>query len=138
MPRVSITRRLHFSAAHRLAREDWSDEENQRVFGDCSHPNWHGHNYELEVTVSGEVDPETGFVMDLKALKDLANELLIDDVDHRNMNLDVPWMEGALPSTENMVVKMWNRLAPAIPSHVTLERLVLWETPRHFVEYRGE
>ena len=133
MPRVRITRRLHFNSAHRLARPDWSDEENLRVFGECSHPNWHGHNYELEVTVVGPVDPETGFVMDLKALKDLVNERVINDLDHRNLNLDVPWMSGVLPSTENLAVKMWERISPLIEAPAELESLKLWETPRHFV-----
>lgn len=138
MPKVRVTRRLHFSAAHRLARDDWSDAKNQEVFGDCAHPNWHGHNYELEVTVAGPVSEETGYVMDLKALKDLVQRHVIDDVDHRNLNLDVAWLDGVLPSTENLVVGIWNRLAPRIPGEATLERLVLWETPRHWAEYRGE
>ncbi|MGI9625546.1 MAG: 6-pyruvoyl trahydropterin synthase family protein [Longimicrobiales bacterium] len=137
-PHVRVTRHLHFSAAHRLAREDWSDEQNQSVFGDCAHPNWHGHNYELEITVAGPVDPETGFVMDLKALKDLVNARVIDDLDHKNLNLDVPWLSEVLPSTENVVVKIWERLAPVIPGEATLSRLVLRETPRHCAEYEGE
>lgn len=138
MPEVRITRRLHFSAAHRLFRADWSAARNAQVFGDCSHENWHGHNYELEVTVSGEVDPETGFVMDLKALRDLVQSRVIADVDHRNLNLDVPWMTNLLPSTENLVVAIWNRLVDALPSGVRLDRLRLQETPRNTVEYTGE
>ena len=138
MPRVRITRRLHFSAAHRLARPEWSDDRNRRVFGDCANANWHGHNYELEVTVSGPVDPETGYVMDLKDLKDLVNHHVVDGLDHRNLNLDVPWLEGVIPSTENLVVRMWERIAPLIPPPAKLDRLVLWETPRHCVEYSGE
>lgn len=137
VPRVRITRRTHFSAAHRLFRTDWSDERNREVFGDCSNPNWHGHNYELDVTVEGEVDPETGFVMDLKALKERVTQLVIDDVDHKNLNLEVDWLRGVNPSTENLVVAIWERLAPALPSGVDLVRLVLWETPRNYVEYRG-
>ena len=93
MPRVRITRRLHFSAAHRLARPEWSDDRNSRVFGDCANANWHGHNYELDVTVSGPVDAETGYVMDLKDLKELVNRHVVDDLDHRNLNLDVPWLQ---------------------------------------------
>ena len=135
---VRITRRLHFSAAHRLARPDWSEEENRRVFGDCAHPNWHGHNYELEVTVRGPVDPETGYVMDLKDLKDLVNRHVVDDLDHRNLNLDVPWLEGVMPTTENLVVRIWERLVAHIPDPAALDRVVLWETPRHWVEYSGE
>ena len=138
MPRVRITRRLHFSAAHRLARPEWSEEENRRVFGDCANPNWHGHNYELEVTVAGPVDPETGYVMDLKALKDLVNRCVVDDLDHRNLNLDVPWLDGIIPSTENLAVSIWERIAPHIPPSAKLDKVVLWETPRHWVEYRGE
>lgn len=138
MPRVRVTRRVHFSAAHRLAREEWSAEENARVFGACSNPNWHGHNYELDVTVSGEVDPETGFVLDLKALKSLVEERVIGDLDHRNLNLDVVWMEGVNPTTENLVVAIWERLAGSLAAGVRLERLVLWETPRNYVEYTGE
>jgi 6-pyruvoyltetrahydropterin/6-carboxytetrahydropterin synthase len=137
MPRVRITRRLHFSAAHRLHREAWSEERNREVFGACSNPNWHGHNYELDVTVSGPVAPETGFVMDLKDLRDLVERRVLADVDHRNLNLDVPWMEGTIPSTENLVVAIWERLADRLPGDVLLERLVLWETPRNYVEYTG-
>ena len=138
MATVRITRRLHFSAAHRLAHQDWSDEKNRRVFGDCANRNWHGHNYELEVTVAGPVDADTGYVMDLKALKDLANRRVVDDLDHRNLNLDVPWLEGVLPSTENLAVRIWERIAPHVPPPAVLDSVVLWETPRHRVEYRGE
>ncbi len=138
MPRVRITRRLHFSAAHRLARPEWSDERNRRVFGDCANVNWHGHNYELEVTVSGPVDAETGYVMDLKDLKELVNRHVVDDLDHRNLNLDVPWLEGVIPSTENLVVMIWERIAPLIQPPAKLDRLILRETPRHWVEYSGE
>lgn len=138
MPRVRVTRRMHFSAAHRLHREDWSTEENRRVFGACSNPHWHGHNYELEVTVEGEVDPETGFVMNLKELRDRVEDLVVADVDHRNLNLEVEWLEGTNPSTENLVVAIWDRLAGALPDGVELDRLVLRETPRNYVEYTGE
>ena len=137
MPRVRITRRLHFSAAHRLARPEWSDEENRRVFGDCANPNWHGHNYGLEVTVAGPVDPETGYVMDLKALRDLVNRRVVDDLDHRNLNLEVPWLEGVIPSTENLAVRIWERIAPHIPPPAALDRILRRETPRHWVEYTG-
>jgi len=137
MPRVKLTRRLHFSAAHRLGREDWSPERNQREFGSCANPNWHGHNYELEVTVEGEIDPETGFVMDLKALKELVEGKVIQDLDHRNLNLDVEWMAGVNPTTENLAVKIWERIAPELPEGVELVRVKVWETPRKFVEYEG-
>ena len=138
MARVKVSRRVHFCAAHRLGREEWSDAENRRVFGDCANPNWHGHNYELDVTVAGEIDPETGFVYDLKALRDTVERLVIGDVDHRNLNLDVAWLQGVNPTTEHLVVAIWRRLEPELPSGVQLERLVLWETPRNFVEYSGE
>lgn len=138
MARVRVTRRVHFSAAHRLHREEWSEERNARVFGACSNPNWHGHNYELDVTVEGEPDPETGFVMDLKELKERVRERVIEDVDHRNLNLEVPWMEGRVPTTENLVVAIWRRLEPRMPEGVRLVRLVLWETPRNYVEYAGD
>jgi 6-pyruvoyltetrahydropterin/6-carboxytetrahydropterin synthase len=137
MAEVRVTRRLHFSAAHRLFRQDWSDERNAQVFGDCSHENWHGHNYELEVTVVGPVDPVTGFVMDLRALRDLVQQRVVNDVDHRNLNLDVPWIEGVLPSTENVVVAVWNRLVDVLPEGVRLERVILQETPSNVVEYTG-
>ena len=136
MPSVRVTRRLHFAAAHRLSNPSLSAEENERLYGLCSNPNWHGHNYELDVTVEGEVDPETGYVIDLTLLREIAERTVISDLDHRNLNLDVEWLEGVLPSTENLVVAIWNRLAPAIPSG-RLVRLVLWETPRNSVEYLG-
>ena len=138
MPRVCVTRRVHFSAAHRLGREDWDQERNLRTFGECARTNWHGHNYELDVTVAGEVDPDLGFVMDLKDLKELAESRVASELDHRNLNVDVPWLEGTNPTTENLVVAIWKRLADALPNGVTLERRVLWETPRNYVEFTGE
>jgi 6-pyruvoyltetrahydropterin/6-carboxytetrahydropterin synthase len=137
MPRVKVTRRLHFCAAHRLGREEWSDERNAEVFGLCANPNWHGHNYELDVTVEGEIDPETGFVMDLKLLRAVVEERVLDELDHRNLNLDVPWLRGVNPTTENLVVAIWERIGGSIPERVRLLRLVLWETPRNYVEYTG-
>jgi len=138
MPDVRVTRRLHFSAAHRLYREDWSDERNAEVFGDCSNPHWHGHNYELEVTVAGPVDPETGFVVDLKRLRDLVQSRVIDDVDHRNLNVEVAWLAGVNPTTENLVVAIWERLdGELLPPGARLDRIVLRETPRNYVEYTG-
>jgi len=134
---VRATRLVHFSAAHRLYRADWTDERNADVFGDCSNPHWHGHNYEVEVTVAGPIDPETGFVMDLKDLRELVRERVVDDVDHRNLNREVSWLEGIIPSTENLVVAVWRRLEDTLPSGVRLERVVLWETPRNYVEYTG-
>lgn len=136
MPKVRITRRVHFSAAHRLFNPAWSDEENARVFGPCANPSGHGHNYELEVTVEGEVDPATGYVLDLRTLRDIV-EAVVADLDHRNLNVDVPWLQGILPSTENLVVALWHQIAPRLPRG-RLARLVLWETPRHWAEYTGE
>src|SRR5688500_12437578 len=115
---VRVTRRLHFSAAHKLGREDWSREKNEEVFGLCASENWHGHNYEMDVTVSGKVDPETGFVFDLKHLRQKVEDLIITDVDHRNLNLDVSWMKDVNPTTENLVVAIWNRLAGQMPEDV--------------------
>lgn len=138
MPTVRATRRVHFSAAHRLFRPDWSDEENARIFGDCANPNWHGHNYEIDVTVEGEVDPETGYVMDLKLLRDALETSVVKDVDHRNLNLEVPWMGGVNPTTENFVVAIWNRIVDVLPQGIRLARVILHETPRNSVEYTGE
>lgn len=137
MPRVKVTRRVHFSAAHRLGRPDWPTERNVAVFGDCAHVNWHGHNYELDVTVEGEVDAETGYVFDLKLLRAAVERYVISDLDHRNLNLDVAWLEGVNPTTENLVVAIWSRLQGTLPPAVRLVRLVLWETPRNYVEYDG-
>ena len=137
MARVRVTRRLHFSAAHKLGREDWSVARNEEVFGLCASPNWHGHNYELDVTVEGEVNRETGFVYDLKHLRALVEQRVIDDVDHRNLNVDVAWMDGVNPTTENLVVAIWNRIADGLSNGVQLVRIGLWETPRNYVEYDG-
>ena len=137
-PLVRVTRRLHFNAAHRLYRPDWTDERNAEVFGPCANPHWHGHNYEIEVTVEGTINPETGYVMDLGDLKARVNESVIDQVDHRNLNVEVPWLQGLNPTTENFVVAIWTRLDPLLPPGVRLARLVLWETPRNYVEYEGE
>jgi 6-pyruvoyltetrahydropterin/6-carboxytetrahydropterin synthase len=138
MPRVSITREVHFSAAHRVFNPEWSDERNEEVFGPCANPNWHGHDYELFVTVEGELDPDTGFVMDFKDLNSVAQSRVVDDLDHKNVNLDVPWMDGIIASAENLVVAIWERLAGHLPDGVKLAKLTLWETPRHYVEYTGE
>lgn len=138
MARVKVTRRVHFSAAHRLGRADWDETRNRAVFGLCSNPNWHGHNYEMDVTVEGDIDPETGYVLDLKVLRELVETRVIDELDHGNLNLDVAWLEGVNPTTENLVVAIWRRLAGSLPGNVRLSRIVLWETPRNYVEYSGE
>ena len=137
MPTVRVTRRVHFSAAHRLHSPVLSDEENRRIFGLCNSPNWHGHNYELDVTVEGQPDPVTGYVVDLGLVREAA-ESVIGDLDHRNLNLDVPWLADTIPSTENLVVAIWERLTPRLPAGGRLVRLVLWETPRNSAEYSGE
>ena len=137
MPTVRVTRRLHFSAGHRLHRPEWDDEKNREVFGPCSNPAGHGHNYELEVTVEGEVDPETGFVLDLSRLKALVHEHVVEDVDHTNLNEDVPWMRGLNPTTENLAVRIWDRLDGRLDG-ARLVAVKLWETERNMVEYRGE
>ena len=138
MARVRVTRRVHFCAAHRLGRPEWTEAENARVFGDCANVNWHGHNYELDVTVAGEVQAETGFVYDLKQLRDAVERCVLADIDHRNLNLDVSWLAGVNPTTENLVVAIWERVKGELPPEVELVRLVLWETPRNYVEYTGE
>jgi 6-pyruvoyltetrahydropterin/6-carboxytetrahydropterin synthase len=136
MPTVTITRRLRFNAAHRVHNPALSDEENQRLFGKCNNPNWHGHNYTLEVSVTGPVDPKTGYVMDLAAIRDVVTREVIDKVDHRNFNLDVEFMQGIIPTTENIVVEFWRVIEPLIRP-ARLARLRLWETENHYVEYEG-
>lgn len=138
MPTVRVTRRVHWNSAHRLYRPDWDDARNAEVFGACANPHWHGHNYEMDVTVEGPIDPETGYVMDLKRLKDVLNERVVDDLDHRNLNVEVDWLDGLNPTTENLVVAIWGRIHDRMPDGVRLCRIVLWETPRNYVEYSGE
>ena len=136
MPEVTVTRRMHFNAAHRVHNPELSDEENERLFGRCNNPNWHGHNYVLDVSVAGEVKARTGYVMDLAALKLIVQEAVIDKVDHRNFNLEVDFMRGSIPTAENIVVGCWRVLAPRV-APARLVRLVLWETPNNYVEYEG-
>ena len=137
MPHVRIIRRLQFNAAHRVHNPAMSDEENQATFGKCNNPNWHGHNYTLDVSVTGAVDERTGYVIDLAKLKAIVEREVVNKVDHKNFNLDVDFMRGIIPTTENIVVAMWRVLEPAIaPGRLT--RLVLWETPNNYVEYDGK
>ena len=136
MPRASVTRKVHFNAAHRVHNPKFSEQWNQEMFGVCNNPNYHGHNYELELTVEGDVDPVTGYVMDLNQLKALAQERLLDRLDHKNLNLDVPWFRDLIPTSENIAVVCWRELRAAIPSELDL-RLRLWETPRNYVDYTG-
>ncbi|MEK7668681.1 MAG: 6-carboxytetrahydropterin synthase [Gemmatimonadota bacterium] len=135
-PSVVVTRRAHFNAAHRLFNPTWSDAENARVFGPCANPNYHGHNYDLDVSVVGEVDPDTGYVLDIKTLKDLIAAHVLDRLDHKNLNLDVPEFARTIPTAENIVVQCWRWLEPVIPAG-RLTRIVLWETGRNLVEYTG-
>lgn len=137
MATVYVTRKVHFNAAHRLHNPDKSEAWNRETFGKCNNPNWHGHNYELEVTVEGEPDPETGFVVDLSAVKEVLHERVVDKLDHKNMNKEVDFLDGVLPSTENVAVAIWEELEGALPAG-ELHRIRLYETPRNFVEYRGE
>ena len=115
MPTVYVTRKAHFNAAHRLHNPDRPDAWNRETFGKCNSPNWHGHNYELDVTVAGEPDPDTGFVIDLAALKGVIEERVVEPLDHKNLNLDVPFLEGVRTSTENLAVAIWAQLAPHVP-----------------------
>ncbi len=133
---IYITRRLDFCASHRLFNPDYSDEKNAAVFGLCNNPNGHGHNYVLEVTVRGEVAPETGMVLDLKALKQIINEEIVEKVDHKNLNVDVDFMRGIIPTAENIAIKFWEILEPKI-KYGELHELKLYESERNFVVYRG-
>jgi len=138
---VYVSRKEHFNAAHKLYNPDWSEEKNKEVFGPCANANWHGHNFELIVTVKGKPHPETGFVVDLKKLSNLVKELVIEELDHKNLNLDVDFLEGKMASCEVLVMEIWNILAPAVKSITDrgeLHSLKLYETPRNFVEYFGE
>ena len=133
---VKVSRRAHFNAAHRLYRPDWSNEKNDSVFGKCNNPNFHGHNYELIVSVIGEIDPVTGFVMDMKLLKDLIKSEIEEALDHKNLNLEVPEFKDLNPTAENIAVVIWNKLRSHIEKNKDLE-VVLYETPRNFVTYSG-
>lgn len=139
MRTVYLTRRERFNAAHKLWNDKWTDEKNKKVFGKCANKNWHGHNYELFVTVKGTPSAETGYAMDLKYLSGLIAELVIEPLDHKNINLDVPFMEGVLASTENLVVAIWDRLSgPVEEFNCTLHCVRLHETENNYVEYFGE
>ena len=135
---IYITRRERFNAAHKLFREDWSADKNKETFGKCANPNWHGHNYELFVTIKGEINPETGFVIDLKELKSIILEEVIDKLDHKNINLDVDFMKNKLASTEILAVAIWDQLYQPIAKHgAQLHAIKLYETENNFVEYYG-
>jgi 6-pyruvoyltetrahydropterin/6-carboxytetrahydropterin synthase len=134
---VTVSRKAHFNAAHRLYRKDWSMEKNDAIFGKCNNPNYHGHNYELIVSVTGEIDQETGFVIDVKILADLIKLHIEDAFDHKNLNLDVPDFENLNPTAENICVVIWQKLRTHIAINLDLE-VVLYETPRNFVSYKGK
>lgn len=134
---VYVTRRVTFNAAHRLFNPHLTDEENFNVFGKCSNPNWHGHNYVLEVMVAGGINPETGFVINLKDLKAIIEKYIIEKVDHKNLNLETDFMNGKIPTTENLTIGIWNQLVDKIPNG-KLYSVKLSETENNFFEYRGE
>lgn len=138
MPIFYLTRKEHFNAAHKLYNPKWSREQNDAVFGKCANENWHGHNFELYVTVKGPADPDTGFIVDAKLLSRIIKEHVVDVLDHRNLNLDVPFMQDKLCSIENLVYGIWHQLQPHVPPGVELHCLKLVETPRIYVEYFGE
>jgi 6-pyruvoyltetrahydropterin/6-carboxytetrahydropterin synthase len=136
---VYLTRRERFNAAHRLFRPEWSDEKNLEIFGKCSNPNWHGHNYVLFVTVKGEINPELGYVVDLKILSKLIRHKVIDKIDHKNLNLEVDFMKGRMASTENIAIAIWKELEAGITDMgVKLHCIRLEETENNFVEYYGK
>jgi len=135
--KVTISRKAHFNAAHRLWRKEWSPEKNDSVFGKCNNPNFHGHNYELTVSVTGAIDPETGYVMDVKDLAAIIQDEVEDPFDHKNLNVDVPDFANLNPTAENIAVVIWNKIRKRIKHDFELE-VVLYETPRNFVTYKGE
>ncbi|WP_055437430.1 6-pyruvoyl trahydropterin synthase family protein [Lacinutrix algicola] len=134
--KVTVNRRAHFNAAHRLYRKDWSNEKNNAVFGKCNNANYHGHNYELIASVTGDIDPETGFVIDMKNLKDIIKSEVEDAFDHKNLNLDVAEFKDLNPTAENIVVIIHKKIKAKLESHLELE-VTLYETPRNFVSYSG-
>jgi len=134
--KLTVSRKAHFNAAHRLYRKDWSDEKNNEIFGKCNNPNFHGHNYELIASVTGEIDQETGFVIDVKVLKDIIKVEIEDAFDHKNLNLDVPDFKNLNPTAENIVVVIHKKIKAKLASNLELE-VVLYETPRNFVSFSG-
>ena len=134
---VYITRIEHFNAAHKLFNPSWSKEENEFIFGKCANENWHGHNFELHVTIAGNPNPETGFVYDVKKLSLIINEYIIEKLDHKNLNIEVDFMVGKICSIENLIEGIWNQLSPQLPSEIKLHSLKLFETPKIYVEYFG-
>lgn len=135
--KVTVSRKAHFNAAHRLYRQDWSFEKNDAVFGKCNNPNYHGHNYELIVSVTGNIDKETGYVIDMKVLKDIIKSEVEDAFDHKNLNLEVPEFKSLNPTAENIAVVIYNKMKTKLDSGLDLQ-ITLYETPRNFVTYSGE
>ena len=136
---IYITRREHFNAAHKLHNENWTDEQNAEVFGKCANPNWHGHNYNLFVTVKGNVNPDTGYSVNLKELSVIIRTYITDKLDHKNLNLDVPFLKGLMPSTENVAIAIWKELLPHVNAlDCKLHCIKLYETENNYVEYFGE
>ena len=133
---MKVCRRVNLNAAHRLYRTDWSDEKNDAVFGKCNNPNFHGHNYIMEVWIEGDIDPETGYVIDLKILKDIIKEEIVECFDHRNLNLDCPEFENLIPTAENIILVSWNLLRSRLDEKFKL-KLKLWETENNIFEYDG-
>lgn len=134
--RVTVSRKAHFNAAHRLYRKDWSAEKNDEVFGKCNNPNFHGHNYELIVSVTGAINPETGYVIDIKDLKDIIYQEVELPFDHKNLNIDVEAFRDLNPTAENIVVVIWNKIRKRLSTDLDIE-VILYETPRNFVSYKG-
>lgn len=135
--KVTVHRKAHFNAAHRLYRKEWDDSQNENIFGKCSNPNFHGHNYELTVSVTGEIDKKTGFVVDMKILKDLIYDEIETAFDHKNLNVEVAEFKDLNPTAENIAVVIYNKLKPKLEEKLELE-VTLYETPRNFVTYKGE
>jgi 6-pyruvoyltetrahydropterin/6-carboxytetrahydropterin synthase len=135
--KVTVCRETHFNAAHRIYNKSWNDKKNEEVFGLCSLPNYHGHNYDLVVKLTGEVDPETGYVFDMKRLKDIVDEYVVNRYDHKNLNLDVSEFADTIPSAENIAISIWNIIRQQISKAYAIQ-VVLYETPRNFVEYSGD
>ena len=134
---VYLTRVEHFNAAHKLYNPEWSHERNEEVFGKCANENWHGHNYELYVTVKGDPDPDTGFLFDVKKLSGIIKDQVLEKLDHKNLKVEVDFLTGKMCSTENLIIGIWNQLSPHLPKQVKLHAIKLYETPRIFVEYFG-
>src|SRR5437868_445635 len=137
MSRVTVTRRVRFNAAHRVHNPELSEAENSTIFGKCNNPNWHGHNYTLDVSVRGPIDERTGYVIDLSVLKKIVWDTAVGAIDHRNLNLDVAFMKGVIPTSENIILALWTQLEPVVHPG-KLVRLVLWETSNNYVEYTGD